>query len=179
MASLCCSPWCSPRISSRAASLPAQLTVRNAEGAEGHQPHCTQLLFLPARAPALWQWRVETTALVPRAQTSLCLEEIGSHFPALQLRTRWGSSASQVPHRASEPFRRERHWLLCQGTSSSTWKRGTGGCLPPRRHTDSWDLFLPVRSEHVSAVSCGTGSTVPAGRPKSPRAWPCWKRRQK
>ena len=60
---LCCSPWRSPRISSQAASLPAQLTVRNEEGAEGHRPHCTQLLFLPARAPVLQ--RVETTALVP------------------------------------------------------------------------------------------------------------------
>lgn len=57
------SPWCSPRIPSQAASLPARLTVRNEEGAEGHRPHCTQLLFLPVRAPVLQ--RVETTALVP------------------------------------------------------------------------------------------------------------------
>lgn len=81
--------------------------------------------------------------------------------------TLWG----RVPRKfLTEPFSREHHWLLCQCTSSSAWKRGTAGCLPPWRHTDSWDPFLPVRSEHVAAVSCGTGSTVPAGRCNGPKS---------
>lgn len=54
-----------------------------------------------------------------------------------------------------------------------------GELPPPWCHTDPRDLFLPVQSEHVSAVSCGAGLPVLAAWHSSPRAWPRWKQRQK
>ena len=84
-----------------------------------------QSLLWATRAPSVGMGHVSEG----QSQGFGGLEDIGNHFPALQLRTRWGPSASQLPQRASEPFRREHHWLLCQCTSSSTWKRH--GWLPP------------------------------------------------
>lgn len=103
------------------------------------------------------------------------VDETGSHFPALQWRTRWGSSASQ----SLGAFQEGASLAALSVHFQFHLEKRHGELPPPWRHTDPRDLFLPVQSEHVSAVSRGAGLPVLAAWHSSPRARPCWKRRQK